>query len=513
METLIDTPPCLQFINPATGEPFGEVSMATPEDVSAAISDLRQSFATWSQTPVRERARILGKFQRVVVDEMDAITATITQDTGKPRQDALSEVFMAMDLLNTYRRKAPGWLKPQTASSGLYLLKKCLIEPRPYGVVLVIAPWNYPFYLAVPPIFSALLAGNTVVFKPSEVAGATGVMIEGLFRKVPELRPFIHVLHGDGQVGAEIIQAAPDYIFFTGSTATGKKVLQAAAEHLIPVACELGGKDAAIVLEDADIPEAARWSVWGACYNTGQTCLSVERVYVVESVYEEFVRQAVASAQALKQGYSQDLDSPNHIGPISDPRQIKVIQAHMADALSKGARVLTGGQSQGMFYPPTVLTGVDHTMLVMREETFGPLLPIMKVKDEAEAIRLANDNRYGLGASVWSNDLERGRRVARQIQAGSILVNDTIVQIAIPSLPFGGVKHSGAGRIHGKEGLLRFTTPITYAISGVPFRWDLATIMRIPGHYGVGKFLMELLFGMTLRQHLRPILRWLKRSE
>ncbi len=512
METFLDTPPCLQFVNPATGEPFGEVSMATPEDASAAISELRQSFKAWNETPVRERARILGKFQQLVVDEMDAITATITQDTGKPRQDALSELFMSMDLLSTYRRKASGWLKPQTVSSGLYVFKKCLIEPRPFGVVLVIGPWNYPFYLTVPPIFSALLAGNTVVFKPSEVAGATGVMIEKLFQIVPELRPLMRVLHGDGEVGAEIIQAAPDFIFFTGSTATGQKILQAAADHLIPTNVELGGKDATIVLEDADIREAARWSVWGACYNTGQTCISVERVYVVESVYEEFVRQAVTFSQELKQGYSPELDNPNHIGPISDPRQLRVIEDHMADALAKGAQIETGGHASGMFYPPTVLTNVDHTMLVMQEETFGPLLPVMKVKDETEAIRLANDNRYGLGASVWSNNLARGRRVARQLQAGSIMVNDTAVQIAIPSLPFGGVKHSGSGRIHGKEGLLRFTTPITYAISRTPFPWDLATIMRIPGHYWVGQFLMELLFGVTLRQRLRPLLRWLKRT-
>jgi acyl-CoA reductase-like NAD-dependent aldehyde dehydrogenase len=416
----MESPQTLQFTSPATGEQFGQVKTASLPEVQSAVADLKAAFATWSGKPFKERARILGKFQQAVIDSLDMITATITLDTGKTRQDAMSEVLMTLDLINTYRKQAAGWLRPQPVSSGLYIFKRCLVERRPFGVVLVIAPWNYPFFLSVPPIISALLAGNTVIFKPSEVTAATGVMIEQLFQSIPELSPFIRVAHGDGSVAAAIIQAAPDYIFFTGSTATGKKVLQAASEYLIPVDCELGGKDAVIVLEDANINEAARWSVWGACYNSGQSCLAVERVYVVESVYEEFVRHAVAYTKELKLGYSQEPKSLNHLGPIADPRQIKVIQAHLDDALAKGAHLLAGGETRAMFFQPTVLTEVNHDMLVMREETFGPILPIMRVKDEAEAVRLANDNPYGLGASVWSNDLKRAQRIARQVQAGCL---------------------------------------------------------------------------------------------
>jgi acyl-CoA reductase-like NAD-dependent aldehyde dehydrogenase len=509
----MDTQQSIPFANPATGEQFGQVVMAGPEDIKRAISELREAFNSWSNKPVKERARILGKFQQLVIDEIDEISAVITRDTGKTRQDALSEVFMTMDLLGTYRRKAPGWLKPQRVSSGLYIFKKCIIERKPYGVVLVIAPWNYPLYLALPPILSALLAGNTVILKPSEVTAASGILIEKLFQRIPELSPYIRVLHGDGSVGVEIIRSAPDYIFVTGSTETGKKILQAAAQHLTPVACELGGKDAVIVLDDADVPAAARWSVWGACYNTGQSCISIERAYVMEKVFDEFVNHAVAFTQELKQGYSQDPHTQNHLGPITDPRQLKVIQAHIDDARVKGARVLIGGNSTGMFFSPTVVVDVDHSMSLMREETFGPILPIMKVHDPSEAISLANENRYGLGASVWGKDLNRANAIAHQLQAGSILINDTIVQIAIPNLPFGGIKESGTGRIHGKEGLLSFTTSRAYAVSRAPFRWDVATIMRIPGNYAFGKSLMEVLFGVTMSQHLRPIIRWLKRSK
>jgi acyl-CoA reductase-like NAD-dependent aldehyde dehydrogenase len=227
-------------------------------------------------------------------------------------------------------------------------------------------------------------------------------LIERLIQRVPELSPFVRVIHGGGQVGAALTHAKPDYIFVTGSTPTGKKILQAASEHLIPVALELGGKDAMIVLEDANIDAAARWGVWGAFFNTGQTCMAVERVYVVASKYEEFVRRSVNYAKEFKMGYNTEPDSPYSMGPVTDPRQIKVIERHLEDALSKGARILTGGKEQGMFYNPMVMVDVNHSMLLMREETFGPVMPIMKVKDEIEAIHLANDSTLGLGASVWS---------------------------------------------------------------------------------------------------------------
>jgi acyl-CoA reductase-like NAD-dependent aldehyde dehydrogenase len=302
------------------------------------------------------------------------------------------------------------------------------------------------------------------------------------------------------------VESAPDYIFLTGSGATARQVLLAAAENLTPVSCELGGKDAMIVLEDADLERAARWGLWGAIFNAGQTCMAVERVYVVEAVYERFVEQAVAEARALKTGYTGQADSPYHLGPITMPRQMEIIESQLADALAKGARVLTGGRRQGSFFEPTVLVDVDHRMRLMREETFGPLFPIMKVKDQAEAIRLANDSEYGLGGSVWSENINRAEAVARQLEAGSVLVNDSIMQFGVPLLPFGGVKKSGSGRTHGREGLLAFTQSQAYTVGSPPLPFDLATLMRRPGHYRLASAVTHLVFGTTPGQKMRPVI-------
>lgn len=497
--------PVLAFCNPATGEQFGQIPMASSEQVQRAVDEMRAASPIWSAKPIRERIRILKKLQAVLIDAQAEITAVINQDCGKSRQDALIELFITVDMLAQYARQAPRWLKRRRVSSGLYIFKRCYVEYRPHGVVAVISPWNYPLTLALPPVLAALLAGNTVVLKPSEVTGATGLLIENLIKRVPELAPFVRVVHGDGRVGAALVEARPDYIFVTGSTPTGRKVLKAAAEYLIPVSCELGGKDAMIVLEDADISAAARWGVWGAFFNAGQTCMAVERVYAVEAVYDEFVSRALAYTEQFKSGYSTDINEASGFGPVTDPRQMQVIERHLEDALAKGARILTGGKKHDMFFDPIVMVDVNHSMLLMRDETFGPILPIVKVKDEAEAIRMANDNCLGLGGSVWSRDLHRAQNTARQMQAGSIIINDSIAQFGVPMLPFGGVKDSGFGRIHGEEGLMQFVRPYGYMVGQPPVKWDIATILREPHHYNLGVSLMHAIFGVNLRQRWEAI--------
>lgn len=501
----------LAFINPATGAQFGEVKMTSPQDVQQTVNEMRAAFPTWSKKSVRERIAILRKFQQVLIEDREEISSVLNQDCGKSRQDGLIELFVSVDMLAQYRGNAERWLKPKKVSSGLYLFKRCYVEYRPHGVVAIISPWNYPLTLSLPPVLAALLAGNTVVLKPSEVTAATGVLIEKLFTKVPELAPFVRVVHGDGKVGAALVNARPDYIFMTGSTATGKKIMQTAAENLTPVALELGGKDAMIVLEDADLEAAARWGAWGAFFNTGQTCMSVERVYVVESKYDEFVRLAVQQANQLKSGYSTELNSPYFMGPVTDPRQVKVIEDHLQDALAKGARILTGKKEQGMFYTPIVLVDVDHSMKLMREETFGPLMPIMKVRDEEEAIRVANDNAYGLGASVWSSDIQRAKQVADRVEAASVIINDSIAQFGVPMLPFGGIKNSGFGRTHGEEGLMQFTRPYSYAVGGTPISWDIATILRVPGNYELATAIMGVVYGTTLKQKWETFSKFFKK--
>lgn len=490
----------LAFTNPGTGEVFGQVSIATPEEVQRAVAEMRQSFPAWSGKSIQERIRILRKFQALLIDAQDEITDVINRDCGKTRQDTIIELFVTVYHLDDYCKNAPGWLKTQRVSPGINFFKTCYIEHRPHGVTAVIAPWNYPFMLSLPPMFAALIAGNTVVLKPSEVTAATGELVRKLVERVPELAPYVRVVQGDGRTGAALIAAKPDYIFLTGSTPTGKKVMQAAAEHLIPVACELGGKDAMIVLEDADLQAAARWGTWGAYFNAGQTCMSVERVYVVEAVYDEFVRLAVQYTKGFNVGYSSQHESDFIVGPLTDPRQAGVIDRHVEDALARGAKLLTGGKKEALLYNPMVLVDVDHSMLLMQEETFGPCMPIMKVKDEAEAIRLANDNAFGLGASVWSRDVAHAWRVAEQVQASSIIINDSIAQFGMPTMPFGGIKDSGFGRTHGREGLTQFTRPYSYVLGNPPFEWDIATVLRKPGNYHTASALLGLLFGRNWRQ-------------
>ncbi len=260
-----------------------------------------------------------------------------------------------------------------------------------------------------------------------------------------------------------------------------------------------------IVLEDADVRQAAYWSVWGANFNAGQTCMAVERAYVVESVYEEFVRYAVEFTKQLKMGSTCDLASKNTLGPLTDPNQLRVIQDHMQDARAKGAQVLVGGTNNAMYYEPTVLVNVNHSMDVMRDETFGPILPIVQVKDEHEAIALTNDSPFGLGASVWSNNIPRAERVAHQLQAASVLINDALAQFAIPMVPFGGVKASGFGRVHGKEGLTQVTHPFSYVVGKPPHRFDLTVVLRSPGNYRLMQKILHLAFGTTLSQKLRGL--------
>jgi acyl-CoA reductase-like NAD-dependent aldehyde dehydrogenase len=503
----------LTFTNPATGMPFGEVEMTAPEAVHTAVRDMQLAFPAWSGKPVSDRIRILRKLQTLLIDERDEITNVLNQDCGKSRQDGLIELFVTVDMLAQYCNHAPKWLRRKRVSSGLYLFKQCFVEYRPYGAVAVISPWNYPLTLSLPPMIAALIAGNTVVLKPSEVTAATGVMIEKLIQRIPELSPFVRVVHGDGQVGAALIGSKPDYIFMTGSTPTGKKILQAAAENLTPVALELGGKDAMIVLDDADLNAAARWGTWGAFFNTGQTCMSVERVYVVESKYDEFVKLSVDYAKDFKPGYTAELDSPYSLGPVTDPRQVKIIDRHLEDAIAKGAQVLTGNKEQDMFFNPMVLVNVDHSMLLMQEETFGPLMPIMKVKDEAEAIKLANDNVFGLGASVWSKDIPHAKRVADQVEASSVIINDSIAQFGVPMLPFGGIKDSGFGRTHGQEGLMQFTRPFSYAVGTAPLKWDIATILRENGHYDLATAIMGVVFGTSLRQKWQTLSQLFRKKD
>lgn len=503
----------IEFFNPATGQKFGEVRVATEADVNRARRELAETQPTWAAKSVRERARLVKKLQGVILDAADELTALVNQDHGKSRLEALHEVFMSVEKVHHYTANAPKWLAREPVPRALYFFKKFYAEREPFGVVGIIGPWNYPIDLMIPAITAALLAGNAVLVKPSEVTAATGVLLEDLFNRVPELAPYVRFLHGDARTGAALVRSKPDLLFLTGSVRTGQIVARMAAEDMIPFMYELGGKDPMLVLEDADIAAAAKWGVWGSFYTTGQACVSVERVYVHERVYDAFVAAVLNEAAKFSVGYSTAVDNPNWMGPLTFDRQVNIVTDHLQDALDKGARVLIGGKQAGMFFEPTVLVDVDHTMKIMVEETFGPMMPIMKVRDDAEAVRLANDTHLGLSAYVWSRDLKHAERVGRQINVGVININDTVAHYSVPQLPFGGTKLSGNTRTHGKGEVLQFTHQKAYSISQPPNPIDPVIWIRYPGNYRLLKAMLGGTFGTTLAQRAGPVVEFIREDE
>ncbi len=502
----------LMFVCPGTGEAFGEIQVTSPAEIEQHMLELRASKKAWGNKELKARIKVLRKLYRVIFQEMDAITLTITRDTGKPRQDALIEVFTVLNYLNTTLNKAPSWLKEERVSTGLQFFKRAYKKHKPYGVVAVISPWNYPFTLAMNPILGALIAGNSVMVKASEMTPAVGALMESLFKRVPELAACIRFVHGDGKAGAQVVNSNPDLIYVTGSVRTGQLISKAAADDLIPVICELGGKDPMIVLDDADLNAAARWGCWGAFSNSGQTCMSPERVYVMSDVFDDFVAAAVREAKALQLGYSESVDAKNQYGTITSPKQLEIVKAHVEDALSKGATLHCGGSHEGMLWQPTVMTGIRDDMLLMQEETFGAVMPIIKVETELEAIEKANASEFGLSASVFSEHPARARRVAEALEVGSVNINDTMSHYGIAELPFGGVKKSGAGRANGPEALLDFTYPVSY-VYGKPSEHDIATKLRAPGNYEATKAALKALIGPSIRQKSKGLVGLLKRRR
>ncbi len=444
----------LRLSNPANFDPVGEYEVQNADDVNAAIERARKAQQDWGALSFDARGRIFQRAVRLLCDMEEEFVEVIVSETGKPRIEALAtEILTACDALQFYAKRAKGILADRAIPVHLLKTKKLRISYRPLGVVGIITPWNFPFLLSLNPTVQALMAGNAVVLKPSEVTPFSGRLVEKLLSEAGLPEGVFNLLLGDGETGAALADAEVDKISFTGSVRTGRKVAEACARRLVPCTLELGGKDPMIVCSDADLGRAARGAVFGAFTNSGQVCTSTERVYVVEDVADEFTAKVVEETAELRQGMAGEFE----VGSIIWPQQLEVIESHVREAVEKGARVLAGGQRnphyEGCFYEPTVLIDVDHGMQVMREETFGPVLPIMRVRDEDEAVRLANDSRYGSNASVWTRNKRRGVELARAIRSGSAVVNDCMITYGVTESPFGGVKDSGIGQVNGEIGL------------------------------------------------------------
>jgi acyl-CoA reductase-like NAD-dependent aldehyde dehydrogenase len=459
----------IEVRNPASGELLATVPALEGPALAALAASGRAAQPQWAALGFDERARVLQRMQRWLLDNAERVIETIVSETGKTYEDAqLLELGYAVSALSFWSRHASHYLSERrsVARTPLIAGRRLLTRYAPRGLVGVIGPWNYPLLNSFGDAIPALAAGNSVLLKPSELTPLTSLLVaEGL--RACELPDGVFaVATGGAQTGEELIDLV-DFVMFTGSTATGRKVAVRAAQSLTPCSLELGGKDALIVLEGASLERAANVAVYYGMLNGGQSCVSLERVYAQASIYDELLAKIVAKVRALRVGEPRG-PATVEVGAITSERQLEIIESHVADAVAKGASVAVGGHRRagpGWYFEPTVLVDVDHTMRCMIEETFGPTLPVMKVADADQAVALVNDSRMGLGAAVFAGDVERGEAIARRLAVGAVCVNDAAVNYFALEAPMGGVKESGIGVRHGPEGIRKYCTTQTILLT------------------------------------------------
>lgn len=457
-----------ESVDPRTGEVVGRHSVHTAEEVAEAVSLAREAQQWWLELGFSGRKQRLDAWRKLLLRRLDEITGIICAETGKPLDDARMEMVLVIDHLHWAAGKAEKVLRKRKVSSGLLMINQAAtVEHLPFGVVGVIGPWNYPAFTPMGSVAYALAAGNAVVFKPSELTPGVGEWLANTFAEVVPEQPVFELVTGFGETGAALCDSGVDKVAFTGSTETGKRVMANCASKLTPVLVECGGKDALIVDADADLRAAAEAALWGAMSNAGQTCIGVERVYVVEAVADSFLDTIIDLASRLRPGGEPRAS----FGPITMPAQVETIRRHIDDALARGGRAVVGGSDsvRPPFVEPVVLTDVPSDAEAVLEETFGPTLVIDRVPDADEGVRRANATRYGLGATVFSR--ARGAELARRIRSGMVAVNSVISFAGVPALPFGGVGDSGFGRIHGEDGLREFTR--TQSVTRTKYRIPL----------------------------------------
>jgi succinate-semialdehyde dehydrogenase/glutarate-semialdehyde dehydrogenase len=448
----------LESFNPATGELIGSVETAEPDEVAATVAAVARVQPFWGELTLADRGRYLERTAEILAGDLEEVARLLTAEQGKPITESHTmEVVPTIDALRWIAAEGPQILAEQQVKmgGGLFFGKKAKLAFEPLGVVAVIAPWNYPWSIPFGEIAIALMAGNGVVLKPSELTPLLGERIRVAFEKAGVPEGLVSVVQGDGEVGRAVVESDVAKVFFTGSVATGYSVGAACAARMKGAVLELGGKDPAIVCADADLDNAIDGIAWGGFANAGQTCSGIERIYVVADVAERFLAGLGAAAERLAVGDPQSWDT--EIGPMVSPEQAAIVTGLVDDAIAAGAERVCGGPvevagSPGSHIAPTVLTGVTHEMRIMREEIFGPVLPVVVVEDEEEALRLANDSDFGLGASIWTRDRAKGERMARRVRSGMVWINDHAYTHAAVQCAWGGIKDSGLGRTHSSFG-------------------------------------------------------------
>ncbi|UZE96608.1 aldehyde dehydrogenase family protein [Alkalimarinus alittae] len=491
--------------NSVTLETLYEISETSEEQVQAVYQAARQGFQDLKKTTVKERVEALKKVRDAIYERRETIVDKVILETGKSRTDALvSEAMGVLDYADWLIANAPKILADEKAHTPIALLgKKSKIYHEALGVVLIIAPWNYPFNIAMVSILTALAAGNSVVFKPSEITPLNG-LIEEVISAAPLFRQCVNVVYGTGLTAQRLIDQRPAKIFFTGSARTGKKILSQAANYLIPVELELGGKDQMIVFDDVNIERTVAGCLWGAMTNAGQSCTSVERVYVHQSIYHPFVEKLKEECAKLVVNSGDDGDAD--IGGITADFQLDIIRKQVDEAKAAGAKIIAGGEmlSDDMpFYLPTIIEDATTDMTVLSQETFGPVITISAFSSEQEVIAESNNTEFGLSASVWSKDLKRGDRVARALEVGAVSINNVMLTEGNPALPFGGTKQSGFGRVKGAEGLLGMTQSKAILVDTQSAKIEANWYPYTRAKYALFSQFIDALFGKGLQKWVR----------
>ena len=466
----IDT---LPSINPATGHVLAHIDKTPPEMVARRVTLGRAAQKEWAKVPIRERCKRLGKVRQVMLASRNELADTVVNESGKPRVEALfADIFVALDSAEYWSKHAVAALRTERVPhhSIAAKTKSGRLVYEPLGVIGIISSWNYPLAIPMSQIIPAVAAGNAVVCKTSDFTPQCGALMEKVFRDAGFPQDLVTVVQGGGEVGQALIEANPDKILFTGSVATGRLVAEACAKRLIPTVLELGGKDAMVVLADADLQVASSAAVWGSYTNCGQVCLSVERLFVEQTVAEDFSSLCVEKTKKLRVGPGSNPGTD--VGPLIRPQHVQRMLDLVEDAVARGARVLCGGNTLPdlgpNFFEPTVIAGVDSSMRLFHEETFGPILAVQPVKNAEEAIQRANDSPFALAASVWTKDAKKGRAIAQRLRAGAVMINDAISYFGIAEAPHGGCGASGWGRTHGRAGLLEMVQTKYVDVDGLP---------------------------------------------
>lgn len=494
---------------PATGERLGDVRISSKEEVRATVARARRAQAAWGILPVAERCTRLLRLRDAIVERAEEIVDVVSRECGKPREDALSEITIAVDLLTYYCKRGPDVLAEQDLPLHLFKHKRSTVSYHARGVVALLTPWNFPFVIPMGDVAAALVAGNAVVVKPSEVAPLSMAKAKEIFDATGLPEDLLCVVHGTAETGQALIESGIQKLVFTGGVETGRKVAAACGANLVPCVMELGGKAPLVACADADVERTARAIVFGAFFNSGQACISVERVYAHHAIHDALVARVRELTSELRMG--DPSTGTVDVSAIVFPKQIDVAERLVKDAIDKGAELVIGGRRKegpGQFFEPTVLAKCDHGMAVMKEEIFGPLVPIMKVSTEDEAVRLANDSHLGLSAYVFTKDRAKGRRLAERIVAGSVVVNDVIVNYGVAEAPFGGTKQSGFGKVHGDDALRGMCDqkhvlstrvpelggePLWFPYSANSYKWQMRVVKALYSGAGIVKRLGKLL--------------------